>query len=111
MHEIGVDITGQQSKTVDDLGDVEFNYVVTVCGNANETCPYFPARTKVVHRGFDDPPKLALGAANDEEALTHYRRIRNEIKAYVLALPLALDAVLKPSPKKFLHIPVEAFSL
>jgi len=92
MREIGIDISSQRSKTVDDLGNKEFDYVVTVCGHANEMCPCFPAKTKVIHRGFDDPPKLALGAADEEEALIHYRRVRDEIKAFILTLPGALDA-------------------
>lgn len=91
MREIGVDISGQQSKTVEELGDVEFDYVVAVCGHAGETCPFFPAKTKVVRQGFDDPPKLAAGAANEEEAMVHYRRVRNEIRDYILNLPKELS--------------------
>jgi len=90
MSEIGIDISALHSKTVQDLGDVEFDYVVTLCGHANENCPLFPAKTKVIHQGFEDPPKLAAGAANEEEALTHYRRIRDEIRAYILTLPGSL---------------------
>ena len=91
MREIGIDISGHRSKTVDDLGDGEFDYVVTVCGHANESCPFFPARTKVIHRGFDDPPKLAAGSVNEEEALIHYRRVRDEIREYILTFPVAFD--------------------
>jgi len=91
MNEIDVDITGHHSKTVEDLHDVEFDYVVTVCGHANETCPFFPARTRIVHRGFDDPPRLAAGAASEAEALVHYRRVRDEIRDFVLTLPEALQ--------------------
>lgn len=90
MKEIGVDISGHQSKTVEELKDVEFDYVVTVCGNAHETCPVFLGGGKVVHRGFDDPPALAKAAASEKEALSHYRRVRDEIKAYVETLPEAL---------------------
>ena len=90
MQEIGIDITSHTSKTVDDLGNPPFDYVVTVCGHANETCPYFPAQTAVVHQGFDDPPKLAQNAATEEEALVHYRRVRDEIKGYVQTLPEVL---------------------
>ena len=86
MAEIGIDISGQQSTTVEDL-DREFDYVITVCDHAHETCPYFPARVRVVHQGFDDPPKLARDSATDEEALQHYRRVRDEIKEYILSLP------------------------
>lgn len=92
MSEIGIDISDHRSKTVDDLGSPGFDYVVTVCGHANETCPFFPGGTEVIHRGFDDPPRLAAGAANEEEALPHYRRVRDEIRKYVLTLPEALAA-------------------
>lgn len=89
MGEIGIDISGHVSKTLDDL-EPEFDYVVTVCDHASETCPYFPAKTAVVHKGFDDPPKLAASAASEEEGLEHYRRVRDEIRDYVLTLPEAL---------------------
>ena len=91
MREIGIDISGQRSKTVDDLGISEFDYVVTVCGHASENCPFFPARTKVIHRGFDDPPKLAEEAVSEEEALIHYRRVRDEIRDYIMTLPASFD--------------------
>ena len=91
MAEAGVDISGHQSKNVAELMDVPFDYVITVCSNANETCPAWLGRkTKVVHVGFDDPPKLAKNAKTEEEALAHYRRVRDEIKAYVLTLPESL---------------------
>jgi arsenate reductase (thioredoxin) len=86
MREAGVDITPQHSKHVDELKGVPFDYVVTVCGHANETCPRFPGKTKVVHIGFDDPPQLAKGAKTEEEALSHYRRVRDEIRAFVETL-------------------------
>ena len=92
MDEIGIDISGHTSKTTADLGDQEFDYVITVCGHANETCPYFPARTRVIHNGFDDPPKLAAAAASEEEAMVHYRRVRDEIRAFIESLPDALEA-------------------
>ena len=92
MGEIGIDISSHSSKTVGDLAGRKFDYVITVCGHANETCPVFPGETKVVHRGFDDPPKLAKGAASEEEALGHYRRVRDEIKALILTLPEALES-------------------
>ena len=92
MKEVGVDLSSHRSKHVDELKDVPFDYVVTVCGHANETCPMFPAKTKVVHVGFDDPPQLAKGAASEEEALNHYRRVRDDIRAFVETLPASLDA-------------------
>ena len=83
MAEAGVDISSQRSKHVDELKAVPFDYVVTVCGHANETCPVFPGRTKVVHVGFDDPPRLAKAAKSREEALGHYRRVWDEIRSFV----------------------------
>lgn len=91
MAEAGVDISGHYSKTAAELPDLEFDYVVTVCDRAHDTCPYFPGRAKVVHVGFDDPPKLAEDAASEEEALAHYRRVRDEIRAFVETLPEALE--------------------
>jgi arsenate reductase (thioredoxin) len=87
MAETGIDISGQQSKNVDSLPPVEFDYVITLCGHAHESCPFFPARTKVLHVGFDDPPKLAAGARTEEEAMAYYRRVRDEIRAFVEKLP------------------------
>ncbi len=91
MSEAGVDITGQRSKHVNELMDVPFDYVVTVCDNANETCPVFPGKVKRVHVGFDDPPRLAKTAANEEEALSHYRRVRDDIRRFVEGLPGGLE--------------------
>jgi len=90
MREIGIDISWQNSKTVYDLARSDFDYVVTVCSRAGENCPVFPGPARVVHRAFDDPPKLAAGAIDKEEALSHYRRVRDEIKSYVLGLPQSL---------------------
>lgn len=92
MKEAGVDISDHHSKTVEDIKDLEFDYVVTVCGNAHETCPVFLGSGKVVHHGFDDPPALAKTAANEEEAIGHYRRVRDEIKAFVETLPESIVA-------------------
>jgi arsenate reductase len=83
MAEAGVDITGQSSKLAASLADVDFDLVITVCGHADENCPAFLGKSRVVHVGFDDPPKLAKTAANEEEALNHYRRVRDEIREFV----------------------------
>jgi len=91
MAEAGVDISNHHSKNVKDLMDVDFDYVITVCGHANETCPMFPGKAKVVHVGFDDPPKLAADAKTEEEALSHYRRVRDEIRAFIERLPGVLE--------------------
>ena len=90
MAEAGVDISGCRSKTVADLPTKDFDYVMTVCDHAHESCPLFPGKTKVVHVGFDDPPRLAKDAKTEEEARAHYRRVRDEIKAFVETLPGAL---------------------
>lgn len=91
MAEAGVDISGQTSKTLDELPLREFDWIVTLCGHAAENCPYFPGQARRAHRGFDDPPALAKGAASEEEALSHYRRVRDEIRAFVEALPDSLE--------------------
>ena len=86
----GVDISGQESTLVDDLLAIDFDYVVTVCDHAAESCPVFPGNARVVHHSFEDPPKLAAHAQNEEEALGHYRRVRDEIGCYIDSLPDAL---------------------
>lgn len=91
MAEAGVDISAQRSKNVAELSDTQFDYVITVCDSAHESCPLFPGKTKVVHVGFDDPPRLATDAKTEEEALAHYRRVRDEIRAFVETLPGGLE--------------------
>jgi arsenate reductase len=90
LAESGLDISGQKSKTVESLGDLEFDYVITLCDSAFQSCPFFPGRTRKIHAGFDDPPRLAAGATSEAEALAPYRRVRDEIKAYVESLPETL---------------------
>jgi arsenate reductase (thioredoxin) len=90
MAEAGVDIRGQRSKRVEELRDVEFDYVVTVCGHAQENCPVFVGKAAVVHVGFDDPPRLAAVAKTEAERLAPYRRVRDEIRAFVETLPESL---------------------
>jgi len=92
MAEAGVDISRHRSRHIDEFRDVELDHVITVCGHAHESCPVFPGKTKVTHAGFDDPPRLAKDAATEEEALEHYRRVRDEIRAFVETLPEALDS-------------------
>ncbi len=91
MAEAKVDISRQQSKHVDHLPDVPFDYVVTVCDHAKEQCPFFPGKVRRVHVSFDDPPTLAAAAQSEEEALEHYRRVRDEIRAFVESLPERLE--------------------
>jgi len=87
MEEVGVDISGQRSKPVGELAGVRFDVVVTVCDGAGESCPFFPGSVKRLHIGFHDPPALARDAATEEEALQHYRRVRDEIRAFVEGMP------------------------
>ena len=91
MKEAGVDISNHYSKNVRDLLDVPFDWVVTVCDHANETCPVFPRKVKRHHVSFNDPPKLAADAKTEEEALGHYRRVRDEIRNFVEKLPEILE--------------------
>ena len=87
MGEIGIDISAQRSKRIDELKDKEFDYVLTLGSHAKETCPYFPAKIRMFHQDFDDPKTLAMKATNEEEALLHYRRVKDELKDYILTLP------------------------
>jgi len=87
MAEAGVDISAHASKTVDELPTQEFDSIVTLCGHANENCPYFPGKAERIHAGFDDPPALAKDAKTEEEALAHYRRVRDEIRQFILDFP------------------------
>jgi len=93
MAEVGVDISGHRSKHVDELQDVEFDYVVTVCDNAHESCPLFLGKTKVVHVGFQDPPRMAKEVKTDDEKLDCYRRVRDEIRKFVEKCPELLASL------------------
>lgn len=90
MAEVGIDISHQTSKDVDTLEHIEFDYVITLCDHAHHACPVFPAKTRLLHVGFADPPRLAAGAQTEEEAMVHYRRVRDEIKEFVETLPDSL---------------------
>jgi arsenate reductase len=90
MAEAGVDITSQRSKTLTELGPITFDYVVTLCGHADEHCPVFPGRTQIVHVGFEDPPELTKDTPDGEAKLAVYRRVRDEIRRFVETLPEAL---------------------
>jgi len=90
MAEAGVDISNQKSQHLDEFMDLDLDYVVTVCDHAHETCPLFPGSAKVIHHSFDDPPKLTPPDAPEEIRLDGFRRVRDEIKAFVQTLPEAL---------------------
>ena len=91
MEEEGVDMSTHYSKTLDELTIKEFDYVITLCGHANESCPVFLGKTKRLHKGFPDPPKLAVSASNEVEALGHYRRVRDEIRKFIESMPASLE--------------------
>lgn len=90
MAEAGVDISRHKSKHVDELRNIQFDYVITVCDNARESCPIFSGRAKVMHVGFEDPPRLAREAKSEEETLDIYRRVRDQIRDFVETLPESL---------------------
>ncbi|KAA3640477.1 MAG: arsenate reductase ArsC [Proteobacteria bacterium] len=83
MAEVGIDMSNHHSKSLDDLADVHFDFVFTVCSHAHETCPYFPGSAQVIHKGFADPPKLAESLSKQSEILDCYRRVRDDIKTFV----------------------------
>lgn len=90
MKESGIDISSHFSKTVEELPDVIFDYVITVCDSANENCPYFPGG-KIIHVGFQDPPALTKEMKDEEEILNIYRTVRDEIESAIKRLPEILS--------------------
>jgi arsenate reductase (thioredoxin) len=97
MAEAGVDISGHRSKHLDELKGQRIDYVVTVCDHAHETCPVLPRHTQVIHRAFEDPPHTAADVTDEEERLAIYRRVRDEIRAFVETLPGVLASEAKPN--------------
>lgn len=91
MREAGVDIGAHTSKSLQSLNAVAFDLVVTVCDAASESCPHFANAASVVHRSFDDPPRLAAAARDEAEAMPHYRRVRDEIRAFIQTIPTLLN--------------------
>lgn len=90
MAEAGVDISAQFSKTIEELPTIDFDWVVTLCDHARESCPYFPGR--IIHHSFPDPPTLARTARSEEEKLSCYRRVRDQIRDFIMTLPQELSA-------------------
>ena len=86
MGEAGVDISKQESQTIDHHLHQRFDLVVTVCSHAHENCPVWPKDAEVRHIPFDDPPALARNASSEEEGLKYYRRVRDEIQTAISAL-------------------------
>ena len=98
MEEVGIDISQQESKTLAEVKVTSVDYAVTVCDSAHESCPVVPGADNQIHIGFDDPPRLAAKATSEEEALDHYRRVRDEIRNFVGTLPENLPTLARPSP-------------
>jgi arsenate reductase len=90
MAEVGVDISKQRSKHANELAGIPFDFVVTLCDQAQEACPVFPGGGTRVHVGFDDPYTLTNGVKDEAEKLRVYRRVRDEIRDFVESLPAAL---------------------
>ncbi len=86
MQEAGVDISGHHSKLLEELSELVFDLIITVCGHADEHCPLFPDDTQIVYHGFADPPSLAEGVTSAEEKLDEYRKVCEEIRLFVGAL-------------------------
>ncbi|MGQ9559710.1 MAG: arsenate reductase ArsC [Candidatus Oleimicrobiaceae bacterium] len=93
MAEVGIDISNQHPKHVREVMGIVFDYVVTVCDHARETCPLFPGPVKRVHVGFEDPPFLARNAATEGEAMAVYRKVRDQIRTFVESLPESLPQI------------------
>ncbi|MGJ8662063.1 MAG: arsenate reductase ArsC [Marinicella sp.] len=86
MAEAGVDISGQRSQLLSEFDDQPLDYVITVCGHAHESCPVFLGDVKVIHVGFDDPPKMAEMFEDEESQLDCYRKVRGEIRDFVMGI-------------------------
>ncbi len=93
MAEIGINIASQESNNVNEFVTIDFDYIITVCGHAHENCPITFTNSKVIHVGFDDPPKLAIDAKTEDEALDCYRRVRDEIRNFIESLPKVLEDI------------------
>ena len=91
MSEVDIDISKYYSKSLDELSDIKFDYVITVCGHAHETCPYFPGSARVIHVGFDDPPQLAALMSDEDDIINCYRRVRDDIKDFITNIEQHLE--------------------
>ncbi|RKX79599.1 MAG: arsenate reductase ArsC [Spirochaetes bacterium] len=91
MAEAGVDISRHRSKHVKEIKDIPFDYVIIVCDHARESCPLFPRKAKHIHVSFEDPPFLASQVDGEEEKLNCYRKVRDQIKEFVIELPVKLE--------------------
>lgn len=95
MQEVGIDITEHESQHINDLLHIDFDFVVTVCDNAQQICPVFPANATIISRYFDDPPKLAALVEGEQRKLNCYRVVRDQIKEFVETLPESIPLLLE----------------
>jgi arsenate reductase len=86
MKDAGIDLSGHYSKTIDELKEIRFDWIITVCDSAKESCPIYPG-VKTIHIGFQDPPRLTLGMKDEMEILEVYSRVRDEIQQVIRNLP------------------------
>lgn len=93
MREAGIDISSHFSKTTEELPKVTFDYVITVCDSAKESCPFFPG-SNIIHVGFQDPPALTKDMTNEEDILKIYQRVRDEIETAIKNLPSLLNVTV-----------------
>lgn len=91
MEEVGIDIASHRSKHLEDIQDIPFDAIITVCDHAHETCPFFPGTAKRIHAGFDDPPRLAQSINDPEKKLDCYRKVRDEIRDFIAQLPDVIE--------------------
>jgi len=91
MEEEGIDISMARSKHVDELKNIDFDHIISVCGHPGEVCPMYPGTTRTLHVGFESPALMAGNAENEEEALRFYRRIREQIRRFIITIPESLD--------------------
>lgn len=93
MGETGVDISSHHSKNIEEVRDIAFDVIITVCDHAHENCPLFPCEAKHIHAGFDDPPRLAESIDDPEKKLDCYRKVRDEIRDFIVQLPDLLQTI------------------
>ena len=89
MTEAGVDISSHTSKSIDDLGGIDFDYVVTLCDNAAQNCPAFPGKAKIIHKPFKDP---YFATGSEEQVMAEFRKVRDQIRAFIETIPDSLKS-------------------
>ena len=89
MAEAGVDISMHQSQHIDEFSGIDFDYVVTLCDNAAESCPVFPGKARIIHKPFDDP---YFASGSEEQILATFRKVRDDIRTFVETMPESLEA-------------------